>query len=351
MIKKLFICFFSLLSFSLLSLVSQASTEGQLGEGMVNPGFYEKPNWFKGSFLELQDDLNDANDKNRQIILYFHQDGCPYCKKLLDDNFSRPAIVETMSQNFDLIEINMWGDKAVTLFDGEEVSEKEFARRMKVMFTPTLIFLDHKGQSQFRMNGYYAPEKFSAALDRVLSQSGKVSQTETLQNETPAIVLMNKPKEKFISKAEDLSALIQNSKKPVMILFEQGDCLECNELHGDLFRRLPVYKQLKQFTIAQVDINSAEKVVAPGGELMSQKKLAKHLNIHYTPSILFYEPGESSEVGPVFRSEAYLKNFHIQAVFDYILTQAYLTEPEFQRFVQRRADKMREEGVEVELWD
>ena len=53
----------------------------------------------------------------------------------------------------------------------------------------------------------------------------------------------------------------------------------------------------------------------------------------------------------VFRSEAYLKGFHTQALFDYIISEAYLSEPEFQRFVQRRADKMREDGIEVELWD
>ncbi len=342
MIKILSICFLSL-----LSLASYASNEAKLSEGMVNPGFFEKPGWFKESFLELQDDLDDANNNNRQIILYFHQDGCPYCKKLLDDNFSRKNIVDIMSQNFDLIELNMWGDKTVTLFDGEELSEKEFARRMKVMFTPTLVFLDNKGQSQFRMNGYYAPPKFSAALEQVLSLSGK----KQADKKVIAKPLLTKPKEEFIYRANDLAALIKNSKKPVMLLFEQGNCSECNDLHGDLFRRLPVYKQLQQFTIAQVDINSPENIVTPDGKHMSQKELAKQLNIQYTPAILFYEAGNVSKASPVFRSEAYLKNFHIQAVFDYILTKAYLSEPEFQRFVQRRADKMRQDGIEVELWD
>lgn len=338
------------------STVVQSATEGQLSEGMVNPGFYEKPEWFKDSFLELSDELEDANTNKRQVILYFHQDGCPYCKKLLDDNFTDKKIVKTMQQHFNLIEINMWGDKTVTLLSGEELSEKEFAKQMNIMFTPTLVILDNKGQSQFRMNGYYAPDKFQAALDYVLLKSAEPAadivtfnafyKQQKTQQSKPKTVSKIKT-EKFIYKGNDLSAFIKQSKKPVMILFEQVNCDACNELHGDIFRRMPVYKQLKQYNIAQIDINSETKIISPDGQPLSERQLAKALNIQYTPSILFFEPGNTT---PVFRSEAYLKNFHVQALFDYILSNAYKTEPEFQRFVQQRADKMRAQGLEVDLW-
>ena len=337
----------------------------ELSKGLVNPGFYEKPDWFKQSFLDLQDDLDDANENNKRIMLYFHQDGCPYCKKLLEDNFSRQDIIEKMRQNYDLLEINMWGDKTITSMTGEELSEKEFARQMKIMFTPTLIILDKKGDPLFRMNGYYAPEKFLAVLDYLLP--GAENKSSGLNQKLPTFSEFYKQRklekretstlntasglhtEKFIVKESDLQKLINTSNKPVMILFEQSNCADCDELHGDLFRRLPVYKKLRQFVIAQVDIHSSDKIIAPDGRKMTQKELAELLKIQYTPSILFYEHGSANK--PVFRSEAYLKSFHLQAIFDYISTRAYVDEPEFQRFVQQRADKMRAEGIEFELWD
>jgi len=326
-----------------------SASEGHLSEAMVNPGYYEKPLWFKDTFLDLKEDLSEANEINHQIILYFHQDGCPYCKKLIDVNFSEKRIVDKVRKHFDVLEINMWGDKTVTLMSGEEVSEKEFAKQMKVMFTPTLVILDKKGNSQLRMNGYYSPDKFLATLNSVLPPSTNPSMKQQSKN---APLLLAKHREKFISSGADLEQFINHSKKPVMLLFERGNCPECNELHGDIFRRLPVYQQLKKFSIAQVDINSEEALIAPDGQSLTQKELAKQLNIQYTPSLLFYEPGESTaDKSPVFRSEAYLKSFHVQAVLDYILNKAYLTEPEFQRFVQKRADKMKEDGVKVELWD
>ena len=337
---------------------------GALEQGPVNSGFDDKPDWFKQSFLDLSEDLQDANADNKIIFLYFHQNGCPYCKKLLDDNFTNKDIVSKMKQHYEVLEINMWGDRPVTLLNGQEVSEKDFAKQMKVMFTPTLIALDSQGKSLFRMNGYYAPEKFTIVLDYLIELKQKRAsgladiptfKTYYHQRLAEKQNTRSKPsglhKEEFIYQGNNLQTLIENSKRPVMLLFEQSNCPECTELHGDVFRRLPVYKKLKQFTIAQLDINSPEKIVTPEGKTMSQSDYAEQLNIQFTPSIYFYEVGKKgAKHKPVFRSEAYLKSFHLQALFDYILSKSYLKEPEFQRYVQQYTDTQRKQGKEVDLW-
>ena len=316
---------------------------------------FKAPDWFKQSFLDLQDDLDDANDSGKNIMLYFHQDGCPYCKKLLQDNFSRTDIVNRMKQNYELLEINMWGDKAVTDVGGNEYSEKEFAKKMQVMFTPTLLILDTNGLSKFRINGYYSPDKFMAVLDYLeLKKANKTEKTVTFTEyfrkkglaKTSARAELQT--EKYIIQTDNLQKLIRDSQKPVMILFEQNYCQDCDEVHGELFRRLPIYKRLQRFTIAQIDINSNDSMTTPGGEKMTQKDFAQQENIQYTPSIYFYESANTKN--PIFRSEAYLRGFHLETVLDYISSNAYKTEVEFQRFVQRRADEMAEKGIEVDLW-
>ena len=39
------------------------------------------PAWFKDSFLELADDVAEAADEGRRVIILFHQDGCPACEQ------------------------------------------------------------------------------------------------------------------------------------------------------------------------------------------------------------------------------------------------------------------------------
>ncbi|MFA7386616.1 MAG: hypothetical protein WCZ87_03030, partial [Thiohalobacteraceae bacterium] len=48
-----------------------------LEPGMTNPGYHEKPAWFKNSFLDLREDVAEARAEDKQVVLYFYQDGCP----------------------------------------------------------------------------------------------------------------------------------------------------------------------------------------------------------------------------------------------------------------------------------
>ena len=40
----------------------------------------------------------------------------------------------------------------------------------------------------------------------------------------------------------------------------------------------------------------------------------------------------------------------LNGAFDYVASGAHAREPQFQRFVQARAERLREQGVAVDLW-
>ena len=132
---------FSFLSYLLLallscnlSLLSAAEKTDSLAPGLVNPGYEEKPDWFKDSFLDIREDIAEAEEENKRVVLCFYQDGCPYCGKLLKDNFGNPDIAAMTQKNFDVIALNMWGDREVTDLAGEDTTEKAFAAALKVQY-------------------------------------------------------------------------------------------------------------------------------------------------------------------------------------------------------------------------
>ncbi|HIP75675.1 MAG TPA: thioredoxin, partial [Psychromonas hadalis] len=45
------------------------------------------PDWFKTTFMDFAEDIEEATDEDRHVMIYFHQNGCPYCAKLVEDNF------------------------------------------------------------------------------------------------------------------------------------------------------------------------------------------------------------------------------------------------------------------------
>ncbi len=52
----------------------------------------------------------------------------------------------------------------------------------------------------------------------------------------------------------------------------------------------------------------------------------------------------------MFRFEGYVRPFHLAGAFDYVASGAYRTQPEFQRFLQAKAERLREQGRTVDLW-
>ncbi len=122
-----------------------AKTEGELTAAFENPGHEQVPDWFKVSFLNLHEDVAEATADGKRLMVFFLQDGCPYCKKLLEDNFGQRAIAEKTQKYFDVVTINIWGDRDVTVGD-KILTEKKFAEALKVQYTPTLMFFNEKNR-------------------------------------------------------------------------------------------------------------------------------------------------------------------------------------------------------------
>src|SRR5215211_5426283 len=67
------------------------------------------PAWFKPSFLDFREDIAEATKGGKRLMVYFGQDGCPYCRELMRVNFSQKDITENARTHFDAVALNIWG--------------------------------------------------------------------------------------------------------------------------------------------------------------------------------------------------------------------------------------------------
>lgn len=308
-------------------------------------GRFEIPAWFKSSFLDLPEDVAEAAKNGKRLMLYFGQDGCPYCAELFNNNFSQAHIVDYTRRHFDAIDLNLWGDREVTDFSGHALPEKEFAAKLKVWFTPTLLFFNEKGEQVLRINGYYPPHQFLAALRYVAEkQEGRLSFREYLAQQAPVPAKGTLHSQPFFAKPpHDLGKV--PAGKPVAVFFEQKDCAGCDRMHAEMAGNAATLDLLKRFHVVQLDRWGAAPLVTPAGKIISERQWADELGIAYVPTAVLYDAGKE-----VIRIEAFMKGFHVQSVLDYVASGAYKKQPELQRFIRERADQLREQGVAVDIW-
>lgn len=307
-------------------------------------GVYAIPEWFKKSFLDLRADAADAGRAGKRLLVYFGQDGCPYCAELFNNNFSQSHIADYTRKHFDALDINMWGDRDVTDFDGQVLSEKQLAAKHKVWFTPTILFFDDTGKQVLRVNGYYPPHQFLAALQYVAGKhEGKQSFREYYAKLSPPPARGRLRSQPFFAGSPYDLARVRD--RPIAVFFEQKDCAGCDRLHEQILPLPETLEQVRRFHAIQLDRWSDTPVITPAGEKTTARAWADALNVLYVPTVVMFDAGREA-----VRLEAMFRAFHVQSVMDYAASGAYQTEPSLQKFLQRRADHLRESGVVVDLW-
>lgn len=309
----------------------------------------EYPDWFKESFLNLAEDIEEAAGGGKRLVLFFHQDGCPYCNALVERNLAQKKIANKVKKNFDIIGLNMWGDREVTYVNGKTYKEKDLALALKVQFTPTLIFYDEKGKIVLRLNGYRSPTKFDVDLDYVITRKTKnVKYLDYVKANLPSGTASKKMHQEDFFSPEPYNLIpAKTGNKPLAVFFEQTDCPDCDTLHKNVLPDKELRDILSHFKVVQLNMWSGKtRVTTPDGTATTARDWAKKLDIKFAPSIVvFNDTGKE-----IIRIEASFKLFHTTGVMDYVLSGAYKKQPSFQRYLSDRADHIREQGRNVDIW-
>lgn len=308
----------------------------------------EYPTWFKSSFLNLREDIAEAAAQKKRVMVLFTQENCPYCNALVERNLAQQDIENLMRSRFDVVAVNMWGDREITGLDGTHYTEKSFALAQKVQFTPTLLFFDENGKMILRLNGYLPPAKFKTALDYIAQgKETSISYRDYAAAAAPPAASGELIAEDFFQPAPYRLGPVRGAKaKPIAIFFEQKDCPACLELHSKILSDPDTRALLKRFDAVQLDMWSNTPVITPQGKSTTARTWAKTLDVKYAPTIVVFD----AQGKEIIRSEAFFKVFHTQGILAYVADQGYREEPSFQRYLSARAEKFREQGKDVDIW-
>ena len=143
-----------------------------------------------------------------------------------------------------------------------------------------------------------------------------------------------------------------------MIVISENGCPYCAEMHAVNFEREEIVSYLEDnFMVIQIDMWGSREVTDFDGEAMEEKALARKWFVNFTPTTLFFamddpdNPPESMRDALVFMLPGYFKPFHHISSLEYVATDGYKDQPNFQRWLQAKADHMRENGEEVNIWE
>ena len=298
------------------------------------------PEWFKHSFYNLRDDLEEAQAAGKQgIMLFMSTRRCSYCKVFLDHVLSDPDIKRHVQSNYDVIGLEILSDIEMVDVDGESYRVKEFVTRMKAAFTPTLLFYGTDGQLQLKIVGYYPQDKFKRVLDYLEGEIYRkealrdyLSRTETSKPGVAAQMIVDR--ELFSQSPYILDRRAANAQQQLLVVFERGNCEACERLHRRVLSDTSVRKLIGEFEAIQLDISDeSERIIIPEGDRLSPKQWYQKLNLSYTPAIVFFD--ESGQ--EVLRLDSETLRYRLEGTLQLVLERAYENDAQLQRWRRKKA--------------
>lgn len=295
------------------------------------------PEWFKLSFLDLSNDIADLKENNKRgLIVYFGQKDCAYCKAHLEHNWQDPFIVAYTRKYFDVVAVDVRGDRPVADIDGTIYrTEKSFAVATKTNFTPTIIFYDTEGKETLRLSGYHPPYQFVAALEFIADNHYK---TDDLNNYFDRAASFSKYGNDelnlnsiFTAPPYGLDRSLFPSQMPLAVFFEKPHCHACDILHSGPLSNTTILHTMTQLESIQLDILSNTPVLTPEGNKITARKWAENLGLYYTPTIIFFDEHGKE----IIRIDSVVGFYRLNNVLHYVLSKGYLEEPNFQLWRQR----------------
>ena len=299
------------------------------------------PDWFKLSFLDFREDVREVREAGKQgLVVYFGQKYCAYCKQLLERDLEAEDIQAYTREHFDVIGIDIHGDRTVTDMSGNELTESALAVRDKTNFTPSMIFYDAGGQEVLRLRGYYPPYRFRAALEYVADAHYKDEDfREYLARADVPLVfepgdLNDEPV--FLPGPYMLDRSGMPGERPLVVFFEQGNCHACDVLHTGPMQDPAIMTRFEQLENIQLSFWSDTPVVTPSGERLTARQWGERLGLFYTPTLIFFDHDGKE----IMRVDSVVQFYRLRNVLDYILSGGYREYPTFQRWRTSRSPRL-----------
>ena len=301
------------------------------------------PDWFKLSFLDLREDVREVQEAGKQgLIVYFGQKYCAYCKQFLEKDLEAEDIQAYIREHFDVIGLDIHGDRTVTDLHGNELAESALAVRDKTNFTPSMIFYNAEGREVLRLRGYYPPYRFRAALEYVADAHYKDESFRQYlaRADVPLVFepgdLSDEPV--FLPGPYMQDRSVIPGERPLVVFFEQGNCHACDVLHTGPMQDPAIRTRFEQLENIQLSFWSDTPVITPSGERLTAREWGEKLGLFYTPTLIFFDNNGNE----IMRVDSVVQFYRLRNVLDYILSGGYREYPTFQRWRTSRSPRLLE---------
>jgi thioredoxin-related protein len=259
---------------------------------------------------------------------------------MLRESFNHPQRSVWIKANFDGIALSTRGSREVVFNETLTATEKELAQALGVRQTPAMIFLDANNKVVFRSDGYRTPKDLDRLLRYVSSKSYMRMDLSTYIKNSDAGARYKLRNHDLFAKTNNLA----DTKKPVMVIFEDAYCDGCDLMHDTLLKNAEVLSLMRTMLVVRLDADSDAPLTTPDGTRTNPEAWANALNLNARPGIVLFAGGKEQ-----VRIAGVLRRFHFQTALRYVAEEHHVFHASLREFSRAHRERLLSEGKTIDL--
>ncbi|MEE9354725.1 MAG: thioredoxin fold domain-containing protein [Methylococcaceae bacterium] len=137
--------------------LSRAEPEQFFSEGGLNE---------RDFFLSSPYSIPELSKSGKPLAVFFEQGKCHACDLLHGGPMNKAETLKAI-EKMNVIQLDMWSDDSVTVFNGENSNAREWAKALDVFHPPTLVFFEPDGREIIRIDSIVQFYRLQGVLDYI----------------------------------------------------------------------------------------------------------------------------------------------------------------------------------------
>lgn len=104
------------------------------------------------TWLSMEEAQQTAQQDGKPLFVFVEAEWCGICRQMLQNVFPEDEVSGKLTGNYHPVKIDLDSREEI-VFNGKTMTERQFARNMRVSATPTTIFIDENGDELGRHLG------------------------------------------------------------------------------------------------------------------------------------------------------------------------------------------------------
>jgi thioredoxin-related protein len=256
--------------------------------------------FFAQTFGDLPEELAEAREAGKLgLLLFFEQEGCPYCERMLKTILNQPEIQDWYRERFVSIAVDINGDVELTDVDGIALPSKVFAEHRRVKTTPTISFIDLSGAEIYRRVTMVSGPREFMMMGQYIAE-GRYTDTSwrDYAGEHPEVV-NSATVQQVVDFRLEAAAAAASGVNLLLAVTREG-CRYCALLRGEFLA--PMVRSgeyVDRVRIREMMMEPDTPIKDFSGQVTTTAKIAARYGVSITPTVLLLDSSGNSLGPPV----------------------------------------------------